>query len=61
MSSKINSKCKRAAWLCTFVYFASYITRINFAVMAVKICNDLGVEKTELSLGIVGFTARDRF
>jgi len=56
MSSKINSECKRAAWLCTFVYFASYITRINFAVMAVKICNDLGVEKTELSLVIVGFT-----
>ena len=56
MSSKIDLKCKRAAWLCTFIYFASYITRINFAVMLVKICNDLAVEKTELSFVVVGLT-----
>jgi OPA family glycerol-3-phosphate transporter-like MFS transporter len=56
MSSKIDSKCKKAAWLCTFIYFASYITRINFAVMLVKICSDLAVEKTELSFVVVGLT-----
>ena len=56
MTEKIDSRCKRAAWLCTLVYFASYVMRINFAVMIVKICSEMELDKSELSVVLVGLT-----
>ena len=56
MVEKIDSRCKRAAWLCTLVYFASYVMRINFAVMIVKICSEMNLDKSELSVVLVGLT-----
>ena len=41
MSNEIRKKAKSIAWLFMLVYFASYVTRINFAVMMVKICSDM--------------------
>lgn len=52
----IDGKCRSAAWLCTAVYFASYIMRINFAVMIVKICSDMVLKKTDLSVVLMCLT-----
>ena len=45
-----------AAWLCTLVYFASYVMRINIAVMMVKICGEMQLQKSELSVVVVALT-----
>lgn len=42
--------------MCTLVYFASYLTRINFAVMMVKICSEMNALKTELAVVVTGLT-----
>lgn len=55
-SSGIRGKAKGITWLCTLVYFGSYITRINFAVLLINILSDLNYEKTELSVVITGLT-----
>ena len=44
---------KGLAWLLTGVYFASYVTRINFAAIIQEIVTDLGYEKTALSIVLV--------
>ncbi len=44
---------KPLAWLLTAVYFASYVTRINFAAIIQEIVIDLGYEKTALSVVLV--------
>ena len=49
---QIRKRAKQICWLLTLIYFASYVTRINFAVMMVKICSEMQVEKTALA-GIV--------
>ena len=56
MVQKIGSRCKGAALLCTLVYFTSYVMRINFAVMIVKICSEMNLHKSELSVVLVGLT-----
>ena len=56
MTTAIDKRCKQAAWLCTLVYFASYVMRINFAVMIVKVCGDMGLDKSDLSVVLVGLT-----
>ena len=38
------------------VYFASYITRNSFAVMAVRVCSDMQVAKSTLAVVITGMT-----
>lgn len=53
---KIRPHAKTLVWLLTLVYFASYITRINFAVMLVRICTDLNAEKTALAVVLTGLT-----
>ena len=52
----VDKRCKKAAWLCTLVYFASYVMRINFAVMIVKICSEMNLNKSDLSVVLVGLT-----
>lgn len=56
MQRNIRSRAKWIAWLCTLVYFASYVMRINFTVMLVKVCSEMQVEKTELAVVITGLT-----
>ena len=56
MTTVLDKKSRQAAWLCTLIYFASYVMRINFAVMIVKICGDMGLEKSDLSVVLVGLT-----
>ena len=56
MSQTIRSRAKAIAWLLMLVYFASYTTRINFAVMLVKICSDMNMEKTALAIVLTGLT-----
>lgn len=40
-TSTISGKAKAIAWLCTLVYFGSYLTRKNFNVMERFITNDI--------------------
>ncbi|MBE6584323.1 MAG: MFS transporter [Ruminococcaceae bacterium] len=44
------------AWLFTLVYFASYVMRINFAVMLVKVCSDMALGKSDLAIVITALT-----
>ena len=44
---------KPLAWILTVVYFASYVTRINFAAIVQEIVSDLGYEKTAMSVILV--------
>ena len=52
MSEKTLSG-KSLAWLLTVVYFASYVTRINFAAVIQEIVTDTGYEKAALSIILV--------
>ena len=53
---QIRGRAKGIAWLCTLAYFASYFMRINFAVMIVKICSEMQVDKTDLAIVVTGLT-----
>jgi OPA family glycerol-3-phosphate transporter-like MFS transporter len=44
---------KRLAWLFAYVYFASYVTRINFAAVIQEVVTDTGYEKSLLSVILV--------
>jgi len=54
--SSIRPRARAIAWMLTLVYFASYFTRINFNVMIVKICSDLGVLDSEIAIVITALT-----
>lgn len=56
MKQSVNRRARGIAWLCTLVYFASYLMRTNFAVMIAKICEDMGETKTALSVILTGMT-----
>ena len=56
MENIITKRAKNITLMCTLVYFASYLTRINFAVMMVKICADMNALKTELAVVVTGLT-----
>ncbi len=56
MKNQIRKRAKAIAWMCTLVYFASYLMRINFAVMMVKICSDMQADKTDLAVVVTGLT-----
>lgn len=56
MKSKFSARARGIAWLCTLVYFASYLMRTNFAVMIARICADTGHSETALSSVLVGMT-----
>ena len=44
---------KKLAWLFAFVYFASYVTRINLAAIIQEVVNYTGFEKSQLSIILV--------
>ena len=50
MRKEIRSRARGITWLLTLVYFGSYLMRINFAVMIVKICSDLALPETDLGI-----------
>ena len=56
MKSNITPAVKKIAYFLAAVYFTSYCMRVNLAVMLVKICSELRVEKTELAIVITGLT-----
>lgn len=56
MGKAISKRARGIALLCMAVYFASYIMRNNFAVMIVKICSDMQVEKSALAIVLTGMT-----
>ena len=56
MNTSIRPRARAIAWSCMLIYFASYLMRINFAVMMVKICSDLAVEKTDLAVVVTALT-----
>ena len=56
MNKNISSRARAITWLCTLVYFASYLTRNNFSVMMLNICNDLGTTKSALAIVVTGLT-----
>lgn len=56
MANKIGNRVRAMCWLLTLVYFGSYIMRINFAVMIVKVCSDMQLEKSALAIVLTGLT-----
>ncbi len=56
MKSTIAPKTKKIAYFLALVYFTSYCMRINLAVMLVKICSEMQVEKSALAIVITGLT-----
>ena len=56
MKTIITTKARKMAYLLALVYFTSYCMRINFAVMLVKICSEMQVEKSALAVVITGLT-----
>lgn len=56
MKEHISSRVRRIAYLLTLVYFGSYLMRINFTVMMVRICSDMSLTKTALAVVITGLT-----
>lgn len=56
MSSKVSQSTKKIAYLLAVVYFTSYCMRVNLAVMLVKICSEMQVEKSALAIVITGLT-----
>jgi len=53
---KISKKAKAITLLCTLVYFASYVMRINFAAIMVKVGADMNVPKTSLAIVVTALT-----
>ncbi len=43
----------KLAWLLTYLYFTSYVTRINFAAVLQEVITDTGFEKSALSVILV--------
>ena len=56
MKSTISKNTKKIAYLLAVVYFTSYCMRVNLAVMLVKICSEMQVEKSALAIVITGLT-----
>ena len=46
---KKNISAKTLTWLFVFVYFASYVTRINFSAIIQEVATDTGLAKSALS------------
>ena len=52
MKLKIAPAAQKIAYFLAAVYFTSYCMRVNLAVMLVKICSEMKVEKSELAIVI---------
>ena len=56
MKNQISKNARLITVMCTVVYFASYIMRINFAAMLVKVGSDMNVPKTDLAIIVTALT-----
>ena len=56
MSSEFRPRVRGFAWMLTLIYFASYLTRINFTVMLVVVCSELNLTKLDLAAVVTGLT-----
>ena len=56
MKSKLSRRTQKIAYFLALVYFTSYCMRVNLAVMLVKICSEMQVEKSALAIVITGLT-----
>lgn len=56
MRGTVAKRTKQIAWLFMLVYFASYVMRINFAVMLVRVCGDMGLGKSDLAIVVTALT-----
>ena len=54
--TKMKGKVRAMAWLLSLVYFSSYVMRINFTVLIVKVCAELDKEKSELAVVVTALT-----
>ena len=54
--TKMSKRVRASAWLLSLVYFSSYVMRINFTVLIVKVCSELGREKGELAAIVTALT-----
>lgn len=55
-NTKKGLSIKSVTWLLSLLYFASYVTRINFAAVMQEIITDLGYAKSVLSVVTVGLS-----
>ncbi len=56
MKQAIGKRAKQIALIFALVYFSSYVMRINFAVMLVKVISEMQVEKSALSIVLTALT-----
>lgn len=56
MKTKQRKGVRAIAWLCTLVYFTSYLLRKNLGVMLVKVCSDMGWAESSLAIVMTGLT-----
>ncbi len=56
MRAVYSKRVRAIAWLCTLVYFTSYLLRKNLGVMLVKVCSDMGVLESALAVVMTGLT-----
>ena len=54
--TKVKGRVRAISWLLSLVYFSSYVMRINFTVLLVKVCSELGKEKGELAVVVTALT-----
>ncbi len=54
--TKVKGRVRAISWLLSLVYFSSYVMRINFTVLLVKVCSELGKEKGELAAVVTALT-----
>ena len=54
--TKFKGKVRAMAWLLSLLYFSSYVMRINFTVLIVKVCDELDKQKSELAIIVTALT-----
>lgn len=55
-ATKSNVTGKSLAWLLTLIYFASYMTRKNFATILQQVITETGIDKDTISVVLVCMT-----
>jgi len=56
MKTKRESTVIALTWLCTAIYFCSYLTRINFAAVLVEIIETEQFSKAAISIAVTGLS-----
>ena len=56
MDTLISPRAKKIAWLLALLYFSSYVMRINFTVMLVKVISETSSTKSALSVVLTALT-----